>query len=174
MSDYRKSKLGVYPLEWGWAYSVIAPDGTRVTAGGYADMAAARKAARFQARFYDRLECDRVDGVVPVRTDRVLERGIRACKGCGKPHDLVATTRRGRRSGQTWASPDCETYRAESWEEHHERISDLARTLMERWAAGDGVGMGLIEMEALVGLPPTPWRADVPAITTKEEGHDAS
>lgn len=128
MSVYRKCRVGVYPFGvfgYDWGYSVVAPDGVRVTQGGFPTREAARKAATHQARFYDRLERDRVDGVVEERTDRVLERGVRICESCGKPHDLVATTRRGRRWGQTWAAPDCGTYYAESWEA-------VARRLVEQ------------------------------------------
>lgn len=121
---YRKSKVGVYPLDWGWAYRVVAPDRTSVTQAGFSTEASAKKAARFQARFYDRLERDRVDGVVTQRSNRVLERGVRTCERCGKPHDLVATTRRGRRFGQTWATPECGDYHPEPWEAVARRLLD--------------------------------------------------
>lgn len=127
---YRKSRVGVYPLDFGWGYQVVAPDGTKVS-GSRDTEADAKKAARHHARFYDRLERDRVDGVVPKATSTVLERGVRDCQKCGKPHDLVATTRRGRRSGQTWAAPDCETYYPESWEA-------LARRLLSEPVAANG------------------------------------
>jgi hypothetical protein len=112
---YRKSRVGVYPAAFGWRWQVVAPDGMQIS-GGADTEASAKRSARYQARFCDRLERDRVDGVVSERSDRVLERGVRICEACGKPHDLVATMRRGRRWGQTWAAPDCDTYRAESWE----------------------------------------------------------
>lgn len=129
MTEYRKSRLGVYPTEFDWSYSVIAPDRTRVTNGGFATAADARKAARRTARVYDRLERDRVDGVVDQRTDQVLEHGVRNCERCGQPHNLVAVTRRGRRCGQTWAAPDGHSYHGESWE------SVARRLLAERQAA---------------------------------------
>jgi hypothetical protein len=113
---YRKSRVGVYPTDFGWSYQVVAPDGWRVSAHGYPTQADAQKAGRREARFRDRLERDRVDGVTSTPTQRVLERGARVCETCGKAHDLVATTRRGRRWGQTWASPECGSYRPESWE----------------------------------------------------------
>jgi hypothetical protein len=115
VQTYRKSRVGVYPAAFGWRWQVVAPDGMQIS-GGADTEASAKRSARHQARFYDRLERDRVDGVVSERSDRVLERGVRICEACGKPHDLVATMRRGRRWGQTWAAPDCGTYRAESWE----------------------------------------------------------
>lgn len=121
---YRKSRVGVYPVAYGWRWQVVAPDGVVVSGGGYDTEATAKKAARSQARFYDRLERDRVDGVVSKRTTTVLERGVRVCESCGKPHDLVALTRRGRRFGQTWATPDCGTYRPESWEALARRMSE--------------------------------------------------
>jgi hypothetical protein len=123
---YRKSRMGVYPGDFGWGWQVVASDGTRVSCAGYATEADAKKGARHQARFQDRLERDRVDGVVSKATDRVLERGVRVCEKCGKPHDLVATTRRGRRWGQTWASPDCGTYRPESREALARRLQSEA------------------------------------------------
>lgn len=129
MAEYRKSRLGVYPLTYGWGYSVVAPDGTQAMHAGFASEASARASARRTARFYDRLERDRVDGVVEKRTARILERGVRPCERCGKPHDLVATTRRGRRWGQTWASPDCGPYVPESWE------SVARRAMADREAA---------------------------------------
>lgn len=122
---YRKSKWGAYPLEYEWAFSVIAPDGTRVTAGGYATEADAKRGARHQARFYDKLERDRVDGVTLKTTGHVLEYGIRNCHKCGEPHNLVSMTRRGKRWSQTWAKPGCGSYEPESWEE-------LARRLHEK------------------------------------------
>lgn len=123
---YRKSRVGVYPIDFGWCWQVVAPDGTRVSSAGYATEALAKKAARREARFRDRLERDRVDGVVDKVTDRVLERGVRACDGCGKTHDLAATTRRGRRWGQSWSAPDCGTYRPESWEALARRLQGEA------------------------------------------------
>jgi hypothetical protein len=120
--EYRKSRVGVYPLAYGWGWQVVAPDGTRIS-GTDSSAEAAKKAARHQARFYDRLERDRVDGVVSERTDQVLEHGVRICEKCGKPHDLVAMTRRGRRFGQTWESPDCGSYRPESWETLARRLT---------------------------------------------------
>jgi hypothetical protein len=113
---YRKSRVGVYPLGYGWGWQVVAPDGTQVSSGGHSTKASAQKAARCEARFRDRLERDRVDGVVSQRTERILEQGVRVCQKCGEPHDLVAMTRRGRRFGQTWSAPDCGTYHPESWE----------------------------------------------------------
>lgn len=123
---YRKSRVSVYRLGIGklWGWKVVAPDGTRISCARDFDEALARKDARHSARSRDRLERDRVDGIVDVRTDRVLERGVRVCQECGTTHDLVATTRRGRRWGQTWATPECGTYRPESWE-------TLARRLLE-------------------------------------------
>lgn len=118
---YRRSRIGVYPTRFGWVAKVVAPDGSRWTGPGHTNAADARKAARRSARFYDQLERDRVDGVESVRTDKVLERGVRLCTKCGKPHDRVATTRRGKRWGQTWESPDCGPYYAESWEEFARR-----------------------------------------------------
>lgn len=113
---YRKSRIGVYPLHYGWGYAVVAPDGTRVTAGGFDTEVDARKAAQRSGRFYDKLERDQVDGIGRVRTDRVLERGVRICSQCGKPHDRVAVTRRGKPWGSTWAAPDGHSYHGESWE----------------------------------------------------------
>jgi hypothetical protein len=110
------SRVGVYPLDYGWGWSVVAPDGTRVTGACRRTQSDAQKCAQREADFRDQLERDRVDGVTSERTTTVLERGVRACTKCGKPHDLVATTRRGKRWGQTWASPDCASYHAESWE----------------------------------------------------------
>lgn len=124
---YRKSRKGVYPLDFGWGWQVVAPDGTRIS-GTAIDEEGAKKAARFQAQCYDRLERDRVDGIVPKRTDRILEHGVRTCEACGKPHHLVEVARRGRRAGQTWAAPDCDVYRPESWEA-------LARRLMTETVA---------------------------------------
>jgi hypothetical protein len=122
--------VGVFPDTFGWGFRVVTPDVTRSSSYGYGfpTEADARRAARKAARFCDRLERDRVDGVVSKRTDRVLEHGVRVCEKCGKPHDLVAMTRRGRRFGQTWASPDCGAYYPESWEA-------LARRLMAEAAA---------------------------------------
>lgn len=125
IQTYRKSRVGVFPVGFGWRWQVVAPDGMQIS-GGSSTEALAKKAARHQARFYDRLERDRVDGIVEKVTDRVLERGVRICEGCGKTHDLVATTRRGRRWGQTWASPDCGTYRPESWEALARRLQSEA------------------------------------------------
>lgn len=124
---YRKSRVGVYPLDFGWGWQVVAPDGMRISGTAHSTEASAKKAARGEARFRDRLERDRVDGVVPKRTGKVLERGVRTCEKCGKAHDLVAITRRGRRAVQTWASPDCGIYRPESWE-------TLARRLLTETA----------------------------------------
>ena len=56
---YRKSRVGVYPLDYGWGWQVVAPDGTRVSCAGYSTEAGAKKAARHEARFRDRLERDR-------------------------------------------------------------------------------------------------------------------
>lgn len=120
---YRKSRAGVYPVNWGWGWRVVAPDNTEISSAGYPTEALAKKAARREARFRDRLERDRVDGVVSERTDRVLERGVRVCEKCGKTHDLVAQTRRGRRFGQTWESPDCGPYHPESWEALARRLA---------------------------------------------------
>lgn len=120
---YRKSRMGVFPVGCRWCWQVVAPDGTQISGGSPTEVDA-KQTARRQARFYDRLERDRVDGVVDINLEHVLEHGVRLCKNCGKPHNLVATTRRGRRWGQTWASPDCGTYHAESWEE-------LARRLLQ-------------------------------------------
>lgn len=128
MSEYRKSRFGVYPLEYGWAFSVVAPDRQRTTQTGFATEADARKAAKRSARFYDQIERDRVDGIETVRTDRVLEQGVRNCLKCGKPHNRVMTTRRGKKWGSTWATADCETYHSESWEA-------MARRLLETQAA---------------------------------------
>lgn len=114
--------MGVYPIGYGWRWAVSAPDGTQIS-GSENTEADAKKRARYEARFRDRLERDRVDGVVSKVTSNVLERGVRLCESCGEPHDLVTTTRRGRRWGQTWASPGCGTYKPESWEA-------LARRLM--------------------------------------------
>jgi hypothetical protein len=122
---YRKSRKGVYPVGFGWRWQVVAPDGTQVSGGGSTE-ADAKKAAAREARFRDRLERDRVDGVVSKTTDRVLEHGVRVCERCGKTHDLVATTRRGRQWGQTWASPDCGTYHPESWEAFARRLQGEA------------------------------------------------
>lgn len=113
---YRKSRVGVYPLNYGWGWQVFAPDGTRISSSGYPTEADAKKRARHEARFRDRLERDRVDGVISKVTSNVLERGVRVCETCGEPHNLVTTTRRGRRWGQTWAAPRCGTYKPESWE----------------------------------------------------------
>jgi hypothetical protein len=43
---YRKSRVGVYPLNFGWGWQVMAPDRTRVSGGGYTTEADAKKAAR--------------------------------------------------------------------------------------------------------------------------------
>lgn len=111
MTEYRKSRIT-------YGFEVVAPDGgTRVSQSGFETEVAMRKAARRQARFYDQLERDRVDGVVPKRTSTILERGVRPCIKCGKPHDCVATTRRGKRWGRTWEAPDCDAYRPMSWED---------------------------------------------------------
>jgi hypothetical protein len=115
--SYRRSRFGVYPDAFGWRYQVVTPDGGTASAGLFATEKEARVAARKNARFYDQLERDRVDGVVEERTETVLERGLRPCTKCGEPHDLVATTRRGKRWGQTWVKPGCGSYRPESWEE---------------------------------------------------------
>lgn len=117
MSTYRKSRYGVYPDVFGWRAQVVAPDGAQWNAGGYRTEQEARAAAVRSARFYDKGERDRVDGVATKRGTKVIERGVRPCKNCGEPHDCVTTTRRGRRWGQTWEKPGCGTYMPESWED---------------------------------------------------------
>lgn len=132
MSACRKSRLGVFPVAYGWAYRAFAPNASmpgstiEVSGSGFDSEDAARRAAKHATKFYDDLERYRVRGVSERRLKRPVERGLRACRDCGEPHDCYAI-QYGRFRFQSWASlKDGHAYRAESWEAFAQRMVEAA------------------------------------------------